>query len=786
MGLLASKLAPYPYQHLSIDALSSPPTWSHPFGTNQVGRDYFSDVLHGLGTEVRIVLLVAFFGTTIGMLLGAIAGYFGGPLDNVLMRLTDLLLIMPPLVTLLVAAEYLHANTLFRVSVLLAALLWMPLARQVRATSLSIREKEYVEAARAAGATDFRIILRHVLPNAIGSVAVAATVMIVSAVILETTLAFLFGAGISGYVTSHSQGKIPSLGDVIASASQEGLYNWWGIVFPGLTIVLLIVPVYFIGDGIRDALDPASSTRIAPRPLGKKSRLSRLTGRVVRALPLTALADLELAHRIRMPKPKVRIPFPQWVWRLIPVRRRASGRRTLLFEAIAVVLVTAAAAGAVYVFSVREVRSPWPVAGVNVQDVSRAPGAQTEVSVAVSPADPHVLFAASNDSLERTVRVYRSTDDGRTWTSVLGPPLGLDDCARGEPSSAIAPNGSEYVALIVNPFCSDASVTPFLVVASRSPSADRWRVARVVPAPKSEAFDAKPTLAVGPHGRVYVAWSRLLRPTYVTTVVSSSDDGGLNWSKPQVISPALHLPKLASATVDGRGNLYITGIDARLGVWVARSADGGHNFVLHKVGPLRLETWNDPATCAIAQKFPTPNEANRCLGPNPSVAASDRRVYVIYSTVEDDATYGVRVAVFDTKLQPLYAGLVGSSERKHADQFWPVSAIDRSNGTVWACYYDTTGDSSRKQAWFVCTYSSTGRRWATPIRTAEESANAGVLWEDARIYAFGDVIGYGGYTGLAVADGVAHPMWIDTSDPQGRRQEIMTAGVRAVRRTPHQ
>jgi peptide/nickel transport system permease protein len=184
------------------------------------------------------------------------------------MRFIDVLLIIPALVILLVAAAYLHADTLFRVSALLACWLWMPVARQVRAACLTIREKDYVAAARAVGASDLRIILRHVLPNAVDVIAVSATVMIAGAVILETTIAFIFGSGISFYVTSHAQRTLPSLGDVMAAASQEGVYHWWGIAFPGLVVILLVVPIYLIGDGIRDALDP-SGGRTA---VGQRSR----------------------------------------------------------------------------------------------------------------------------------------------------------------------------------------------------------------------------------------------------------------------------------------------------------------------------------------------------------------------------------------------------------------------------------------------------------------------------------------------------------------------------------
>jgi len=206
-GLLASDLAPYGYLEVDLSSLSHAPSWAHPF-----------------------------------------AGYFGGVIGELLMRLTDLFLIFPPLIVVLVAAAYLHVTTAFSVSLLLSSLLWMPLARIVRGAALELREKEYVAAARAVGASDLRIIVRHVLPNAVGSIAVAATVMTAGAIVLETTLSFL------GLFERQS---FPSLGAVLAGANFEGLVNWWGLFFPGLVLVLILVSIYFVGDGLRDALDPS-------------------------------------------------------------------------------------------------------------------------------------------------------------------------------------------------------------------------------------------------------------------------------------------------------------------------------------------------------------------------------------------------------------------------------------------------------------------------------------------------------------------------------------------------
>jgi hypothetical protein len=139
----------------------------------------------------------------------------------------------------------------------------------------------------------------------------------------------------------------------------------------------------------------------------------------------------------------------------------------------------------------------------------------------------------------------------------------------------------------------------------------------------------------------------------------------------------------------------------------------------------------------------------------------------------------VRVAVFDRSLQPLWQGRVGPVEKSAADQFFPAAAADPRTGGLWTCYYDTTGDPSRKKSWYSCAYSPDGRTWARPLRATKASASPQVLIEDARIYGFGDEVGYGGYTALAVAGGVPHPLWIDTRDLGGRRQEVFGARLSA-------
>jgi ABC-type dipeptide/oligopeptide/nickel transport system permease subunit len=248
-GALAGQVAPYRYDQIDLVNSGTPPTLNahHFFGTDLIGRDYFSRVLYGIRTTERIAFLVAILSTIIGTAIGAIAGYYSGLVDNVLMRFTDLILTLPGLAVLLTAAAFFGTGKPYRVAVILALLFWTGLARIVRASFLSLREKEYVEAAKAAGASDLRIMFRHMLPNAVGPIVVNTTLIVAIAILTEAALSFL-GFGI--------QPPTPSLGKLIADGQGASHEMWWLVTFPGLTIVLIVLCINFIGDGLRDALDP--------------------------------------------------------------------------------------------------------------------------------------------------------------------------------------------------------------------------------------------------------------------------------------------------------------------------------------------------------------------------------------------------------------------------------------------------------------------------------------------------------------------------------------------------
>ena len=246
-GAFANFIAPYTYQQINLESLSVPPSSKHLFGTDSAGRDSLSRVLYGIRTSARVGVLVGVLSTLIGTIIGGLAGFYGGWIDNLLMRVTDLFLTLPLLAVLLVSAKYIGHSTPLKLALLLAALIWTQIARVVRGSFLSLREKEYIEAARAAGAGDFRIMLRHMLPNTVGPIVVSATLTIGTAILLEAVLSFL-GFGI--------EPPTPALGALLNEGQDQGLDKWWLVTFPGVVIVVIVLCINFVGDGLRDALDP--------------------------------------------------------------------------------------------------------------------------------------------------------------------------------------------------------------------------------------------------------------------------------------------------------------------------------------------------------------------------------------------------------------------------------------------------------------------------------------------------------------------------------------------------
>lgn len=219
----------------------------HPFGQNSVGKDYFAMVMRGTMNSTYIMFIIGFIAAFIGVVVGAISGYYRGWVDAVLMRITDVVIVIPVIVLGAVVGVAAGGLGPLVLAVFLGFVAWTGVARLVRAEFLSLREREFVEAARVAGASDMRIIFKHILPNAMGVVIVATTLLIAAAIILETSLSFL-GYGVKS--PDVSLGKLISDNEA-AFATKPWLF-WWPAVF----IVLLSLLVNFIGDGLRDAFDP--------------------------------------------------------------------------------------------------------------------------------------------------------------------------------------------------------------------------------------------------------------------------------------------------------------------------------------------------------------------------------------------------------------------------------------------------------------------------------------------------------------------------------------------------
>ena len=225
----------------------------HSLGTDEVGRDLLSRLLYGARVSLAVGITAVIMEIAIGTVLGAIAGYYGGWVDYALMRVTDVFLSIPILplllvLTAIVAASSTKAALNFGVIVIIiGALSWPTVARLVRASFLSLREREFAEAARAVGNSDGRIIFRHLLPNAIAPIVVQATLDVANVIILESGLSFL-GLGI--------QPPTASWGNMLANAQSNLEIAWWAAVFPGLCILITVLAINYIGDGLRDALDP--------------------------------------------------------------------------------------------------------------------------------------------------------------------------------------------------------------------------------------------------------------------------------------------------------------------------------------------------------------------------------------------------------------------------------------------------------------------------------------------------------------------------------------------------
>ncbi|MGL4340732.1 MAG: ABC transporter permease [Rhodoglobus sp.] len=236
---------------------------NHPFGQDEVGRDIFAVVMRGTQQSLMIMVIVGGVATVIGTVVGAVSGFYRGITDAALMRFTDIIITIPVIVIGAVLGRRFGVSGAPVLALILGLVLWTSLARLVRGEFLSLREREFVDAARVAGARDRRIIFRHILPNAVGVIIVNSTLLMASAILIETSLSYL-GYGV--------QAPDTSLGKIISENQEAFSTRPWLFWWPGLFIIAITLCINFIGDGLRDAFDPRQRRMPSDKAIAKAKR----------------------------------------------------------------------------------------------------------------------------------------------------------------------------------------------------------------------------------------------------------------------------------------------------------------------------------------------------------------------------------------------------------------------------------------------------------------------------------------------------------------------------------
>jgi peptide/nickel transport system permease protein len=242
-------MPPIPYSPIeSTPDPFSPPSWKHLCGTDSTGRDIAARMLHGARTSLSIGFIAQSIALLVGVTLGGLAGYYRGWFDIGVCRFIEILDCFPPLLLILVAISLFDSqNNMFYIMAVIGLTSWTGLARLVRGEFLRLSSQPFPQAARALGASDFRVIVRHLLPNALGPILVSATFGVASAILIESSLSFL-GFGM--------QAPTPSWGDILSDARRYIDFAWWLAFFPGIAILMTIMAYNFVGEGLRDAVDP--------------------------------------------------------------------------------------------------------------------------------------------------------------------------------------------------------------------------------------------------------------------------------------------------------------------------------------------------------------------------------------------------------------------------------------------------------------------------------------------------------------------------------------------------
>ncbi|MCA1959363.1 MAG: ABC transporter permease [Desulfomonile sp.] len=246
VAIFAKYLAPYPPDRIDTSRILMPPSKENLLGTDILGRDVLSRIIYGSGVSLSVGFVAVGISTLIGVVLGALSGYYGGWVDRIIMRFVDVMLCFPSFFLILAVIAFVGPS-IWNIMIVIGVTSWMGVTRLVRAEFLSIKERDFVQAAISQGAGDARIIFLHILPNAMTPVLVAATLGVAAAVLVESSLSFL-GIGV--------QPPDPSWGNMLTEGKDNIEIAWWMSVFPGLAILITVMGYNLLGEGIRDSLDP--------------------------------------------------------------------------------------------------------------------------------------------------------------------------------------------------------------------------------------------------------------------------------------------------------------------------------------------------------------------------------------------------------------------------------------------------------------------------------------------------------------------------------------------------
>jgi BNR repeat-like domain len=414
-------------------------------------------------------------------------------------------------------------------------------------------------------------------------------------------------------------------------------------------------------------------------------------------------------------------------------------------------------------------------------DVSRAAGSQAEVRIAADPRNSSRLLAASNSDSDPGMRVYSSSDGGRSWRSeVLPRPSGSPPMpCHADPAPAIDDSGNEYVTFMqAAESCDEGGEHVTLRLAIRLAGEGSWHYwsQSAIHADERGSFDDNPWLAIdtgadSPHaGRLYLGWFRSVAGRRLGFEISHSDDHGAHWSEPQLTSDSVDDAGYPSLSVADDGVVYAAWHDfGRGALFLDRSTDGGETFGPDIRLPLR---GRDAANCPNGR--PIAAQPLRCVRSDPTVIADAERdrVYLTYSDLAPNGSEDVFVAAYDRRLNAVsgFPRRIGTRERQASDQFWPTSALDPRSGRLVLCFYATGTGMARTRATFSCAVSDAlAARWSPAQRIAT------VASDETRPRA--SEFAYGDYEGVAVAGGIAHPIWTDSRDLAIRGEEIYTAAV---------